>query len=547
MKLFHKIAFVSLVIGTAVPSGFGLISPSTTSHECHFLWLYRPFIHHSELVQRRRRTMVSLIRRPPPPRPQSIRQFFLQKGLQAKKSQEYGEQFIDETLNPEEEAVTDQLHETDRENDNQGDDDERIIIDVDTVSDAEALLACRAYLQHRNRLQGGWEQFEQRKTMRNFQSTQRSSYFWEDPSELVFLKDDNDDENDNENDDDENDYENGPWHSEPSSWEDQESGIVVFDNTNNDGSATNDLGKEFTTFPLQPSKTRILRSQAALRTWQDDEWKKKWHERRWGNKTKNNDDESKQRKAIASHQKQLEKRVRAIPPGLLGSPELAALSESEIAEAIRTYLVFQKKYSVSWSKTKAQQKAVLHPPPHAATNHQARLSRDNLLKQDESALQNARRLRGERAKLYYRARLQNKAAKEATTTKTTSRTTHNKINGKTTTNDRKTLQSETGVPQGVTGKDALRRIEAHLDQGAIPTTEDIELLLKPSMLGGRKELLLRILRDVFDLRGKCIPANLNNYPDQQDNLVFATQCAYATLGKFVLFKLRQKASNNIMS
>jgi hypothetical protein len=532
MGFFRKIALVSLVVGAAVPSGFGWVSPSTTGHEGHLIWCHRPFHHHHQVLQRRRRNMmVSLIRRPP--RPQLIRWKLLHKCLHAKKSQEYGEPFIDGTRDQEEEAVTDQPLDDDNVNDNQGDE---FMIDVDTVSDAEALLACRAYLQHRNRFQGGWEEFEQRKTMRNVPSTQRSSYFWEDPSELIFLKNKNDEEDDDDDNDD--NYENEPLYSEPASWEDQESEIVVFDNTNDCG--TNDLGKEFTTFPVQPSKTRILRSQAALRTWQDEEWKKKWHERRWGDKTKKNDETN--RNAIAAHQKQLEKRVRAIPPGLLGSPELAALTESEIAEAIRAYLVFQKKYAASWSKTKAQQKAALNPQPDAT--NQARLSRDKLLKQDESALETARRLRGERAKLYYKTRLQNKAAKEAAiTTTTTTASTTNLANGKTTTNEPK-LQSGMDVPQGLTGKDALRRIEAHLDQGKIPTTQDIDLLLKPSMLGGRKELLLRILRDVFDLRGKCIPVNLN-YPDEQDNLVFATQCTYATLGKFILIKLRQKASNNM--
>jgi len=97
-----------------------------------------------------------------------------------------------------------------RRHDNIGEEAEDISRDLTqwTVTDEETLLACRAYLQRKNRL--GWTQYERRKKLARRSlalaspSTERSTgsnfntsltdtnsgvgYFWEDPNELKYLK-----------------------------------------------------------------------------------------------------------------------------------------------------------------------------------------------------------------------------------------------------------------------------------------------------------------------------------------------------------------------
>jgi hypothetical protein len=57
----------------------------------------------------------------------------------------------------------------------------------------------------------------------------------------------------------------------------------------------------------------------------------------------------------------------------------------------------------------------------------------------------------------------------------------------------------------------LERIRKALDEGSYPAVDDIEMILKPKRLTGRKKLLQEILLKCFGLRGKCIPClNLNH-------------------------------------
>ena len=70
-----------------------------------------------------------------------------------------------------------------------------------------------------------------------------------------------------------------------------------------------------------------------------------------------------------------------------------------------------------------------------------------------------------------------------------------------------------------------------------PSVEDIELIMKPAKLVKRKELLLRILRECYSLRGRCVPTGRGA---SFEKLVFATQCTLPDLGNFVIHLLRTK-------
>jgi hypothetical protein len=363
-------------------------------------------------------------------------------------------------------------------------------VDVDSVSDVEALLACRSHLQRRNKM-GGWKQNERRKRMKEAASTQRNT-FWEDPSELIYLHDPNSSQLDAS--------------QEVASWEDHQTQRVVFENLDE----KNDYGA-FTSFPTEPSPTRIRRSQSAKKTFANPEWKAMWYQRRWG-------DDGAKKSTKTRYQKQLDYRIRALPPGLLGSPELASMTEEEIAEAIRTYVISKQKRVDSRAKTLVEQKAALNPPQNQKT-----LPRDSLWVEDTVALKQAQLIRGERSKRLYETRLKNRQAK---TTVTNAK--------KGTTRIPREIFSSSSDPSP---KEALLRIASDLDQGELPRIEDIDFILKPDKLGMRKDLLRRILNDQFDLRGKCVPVDLD---DPESDKVFVTKCGVQDLGNFVIHLLRSK-------
>lgn len=370
--------------------------------------------------------------------------------------------------------------------------DDESDLDVNSVSDAEALLACRTYLQRRKQM-GGWKQYERRKRMKEVASAQRNT-FWEDPSELVYLQDPESSQLDAS--------------QEVASWEDHQPERIVFENPDE-----KDYGL-FTSFPTEPSQTRIRRSQSAKKTFADPEWKAMWYERRWGDGTK--------KATKTPYQKQLEYRMRALPTGFLGSPELASMTEEDIAEAIRMYFTSKQKRVDTRAKTLVEQKAALDP-----LRNEKKLPRDALLMEDTSALKAAQLKRGERAKKLYETRLKNRRAEEVTKTE------------KETTDIPREIFSSSRDPSL---KEALLRIASDLDQGELPRIEDIELILRPDKLGTRKDLLRRILNDHFDLRGKCVPVDLD---DPESAKIFATKCRVLDLGSFVIHLLRSKENRTV--
>ena len=89
-----------------------------------------------------------------------------------------------------------------------------------------------------------------------------------------------------------------------------------------------------------------------------------------------------------------------------------------------------------------------------------------------------------------------------------------------------------------TPRDALIRIEAALDSGNVPVVEDCEMMMTITRLKKRKEVLRRILRDCFNLRGKCLPSDMKNPNDSE--LLFVTQRPIQEIGEFVIYKLKQR-------
>ena len=361
-------------------------------------------------------------------------------------------------------------------------------VEFGTVSDAEALLACYSFLQRRKKM-GNWTKYERRQLMK---ASSKPHFFWEEQDEEIEMRDDYVDIDDEE-DPDALDMEDSV---SLSSQDD--------DNNNNDDDNRSPGFGEFTTFPIGPTTARIRRSQAAKKTWQDPEFKKRWYESRWGGRNSKDNEE-----------KILESRVRALPADFWGSPELAAMTEEEIAIAIETYAKARETRSKSRIKTLRERK----PPTEIniiEEQEQKRLPRDTLFTLDQETLKEKQRQRSERAKKAYEKRLQNKQEKKLP------KRTHRRA----------------FIPTRATPQDAIFRIEDDLDRGVFPPVEDVRVIMKPGKLAKRRELLKRILLELFDLCGKCVPMDLENPEDSPKQ--FVTQCSIRNLGDFVIHLLEEQ-------
>lgn len=391
-------------------------------------------------------------------------------------------------------------------------------VDVDAVTDAEALLACRAYLQRKNRL-GSWKDYQRRKeflrqasAIGRTQAPESVGYFWENTEELVYL----DRHEDNEDEDDEQDK----------LLQEEEHGIIYESIEEQDGGDTIILGTtlsalergaEFTSLPTSPSQERINRSNAAKKTWSDPEWKAMWYEKRWG-RLRNTT-------PSASKQKRLDERIRNMPPKLFESQELASLTQDEIEEAIRTYVVSNRKRSrAHTTDAKIEKKRQAQQEEKRRRDGKGETAKIDLMFGSDEALKEAQRKRSERAAKAYQTRLANQNRNRPSLKRSTE--------SKPTTPPSTTT---TVLPDGHTPKDALVRVQAALESNELPTIADIKLILEPAKLGRRKDLLRRILNEHFDLRGKCIPLDPG---EDSSEMLFVTQCSIDQLGSFVIEKMQ---------
>jgi hypothetical protein len=433
-------------------------------------------------------------------------------------------------------ALSMAIEKSDLELDDDSTIDDEEEVDIDSVSDAEALLAVRAYLQRKNRL-GEWTQYKQRKQRREQAArdlkesswgSDSTGFFWEDPSELKYFNrkpvDVNmtlvvnvedefnfDAEDDEEEKDD--DFEEDLWETLSPRRIDHRIEYYDTEIEREEEDLRLQGSEDYSVFDTGPSPSRIRRSQAAKLMWSDPEFKAKWYEKRWGVPSKFTAKE-KQQKC------QLKKRLSNFQPdSLLANEELAKLTEEEIADAIRTYVVSKRRRSESTKQTLQKRKEALLVP-----NPDTPLPRDLLLRQDPDTMRELQRRRSEKSKMAYATRLEKK--EKGSKTRTVSA-------------DLRSLAvRKASVSTAATPRDALLRMQIDLEEGKIPHITDVELVLQPLKLGKRKDMLRRILSDHFDLRGKCVPVD----PDLREtsDLMFATQCSIDQLGEFVIHKLRER-------
>lgn len=378
-------------------------------------------------------------------------------------------------------------------------------VDLDSISDEEALLACRAYLQRKNRL-GSWTESKRRKRQAAQASARGNSFshssvgfFWEDPDELVYLKG-NPRLNDTLNDVEElqmDDLNESDMEQEFEQQQDEE---------------MNMFGDEFTSFPLFKPDESKRRSDAAKQKWKDPQWKAMWYEKRWGARQGQISKE-------LEKQKKFDNRIQSVPPHILTSPELASMSSDEISEAIHTYVLANKKRSESLRKRAKKRQRERNQDTVVQEVGEKKEPRDTLFALSEKNMREAQRKRSERAAKIYQTRLENESQRSSS---------------------RMPIKRPTQIPGEETPHAAVIRIRAALDANRLPSVKDVELVIPPLKLGHRKKLLRRILSEHYGLRGKCVPEDLSK---EDSPLTFATQCPVEKLGKFVVYKMKQRETN----
>ena len=376
-------------------------------------------------------------------------------------------------------------------------------VDVDSVSEAEALLACRAYLQRRNRL-GEWTAGERRKQLRK-EARKQGNIFGEERHWYNNETDDFDtimdfDSSDETTDDD------GEEAEDDDDDDDDDKNNKLDDYFERDGSIW-DTG---------PSPSRIRRSEAAKRKWDRPEYRAAWYKQRW---------EGRVNKKRSNKDKMLEEKIRALSPeAFLAKEEVVSMTEEEIAEAIRIYVISKRKRTATkkrqLAERRAKQSMFSDSDDDEEEEEEEEVSNDTSSEPDtETILQQRREARSENAKRIYQIRLENAKIRQQPKERATP---VKKLP--------KTLAARS------TPQDAIVRVIAQLDAQLRPDIADVELMLQTGRLANRKQVLCRILRDCFDLRGKCIPIDLTNNASE---CRFATTAPVEEVGAFVLLKLRQ--------
>jgi hypothetical protein len=417
--------------------------------------------------------------------------------------------------------------------------------EIDNVSDAEALLACQAYLVRKKRL--NWTAAEERQRRREevmvdaYEDRQlglkATGFFWEDLSQLRYLYRNESDMFETTAGSSRNKETTTPvsnitvfddWvlvddAGTVLSVDDEETSITSPDTVRrlrlrvDDEEEDEEIFDDFTAIDGTPSPSHIRRSNAAKLRWSDPIWKAQWYARRWGDRSGNN-----KKKRKSAYSRRLEGRIRSIDPdSLLASPEMVALTEDEIAEAIRVYVKSNRKRVLSRTRTLEKRKSDIEWDPSSINKGSGEvLDRESLLRRDPAALEEAQRRRSESAKQAYQKRLENKATKEESIK----------------------LVPSSHSEAAATPTEALLRIQSDLDASRMPAIADVELMLEPSKLSSRKDVLRRILSTCFDLRGKCIPADFmesGKINVSSKRMVFVTHCAIDLIGAFVLVKLKE--------
>jgi hypothetical protein len=371
------------------------------------------------------------------------------------------------------------------------------------LDEAQIFLACRAYLSKRNKLR-----WEGKKVRREAAPLFNEGYFWNDPNELIYLRENPD-----------------PFNLPGNETINQE----AFDSIYKTGYAPLENSRveystnPFSTTPLYPSDEHVRRSESRKAFWGNQTWKEAWYEKRWNGRKVTREERAR---------KNTKRRLNNMPAGIFNSPEFASLDEEEVVAATLSYIQAREKMSEAKKQLKQSRLAqreefrewrrilrkeaeeIARVLKTTNTTRQDIIPRTNLLSFEPSpdVMTGLKAKRSLKAKRAYQNRMKKKAP-------TSTETMKEKIYL-----GNQHSRDESG------SIDAILRINDALDSEQLPSIDDVVIILKPCRLGRRRSLLLRILDECFALNGKCVPRQIND----QVSLHFATSCSINELGIFVL-------------
>lgn len=470
---------------------------------------------------------------------------------------------------------------------NNDDDEDKDVQDIlDHVSDAEALMACRAYLVKRRRWSGdaagGWSEYMRRQAAQQQTVEEESTgFFWEDLSQLQYwnplanplrfqqqhegsntttnittesifptnkakfltIGDDNEDENDDvlpiARHSTDTDASSAVVGEEPvislEAW--HEAYLDGLDDSNTDMSFSASIED------TEPSQEHLRRSAARRKLFSDAVWKAHWYERRWGQK---------QPRRVEAEER-LHHRLSALWKSASHAQVLApvaSMTQDEMTQAIVEYVMANRKRSASqfaWRKEQSDiRKERRRHGSTLTTQSNEKLPRDTLLQVNKTALLEQQNARSERARKAYETRRERQGL--AAPLRNDKKVYKEKRPRGRPPKKEKIPESSTGSASSscsLQPRDALQRIEMALDAGALPEEEWVDIATKPGKLPRRKQVLVRLLRERFGLRGKQrLPIDLhNNRLEEVDPI---TQRRVSELGQSCALLLRQKFGKSNM-
>jgi len=433
--------------------------------------------------------------------------------------------------------------------------------ETDLLADEQVLLAVRSYLVRRHRLP--WREKLKRRqdefyctksylettprdisSISYYDSDEAIGYFWHDPTQLKHLTQPNHNDFTDTDCDMETEFSMNDGEQLLSSQEEynDESPTLNADNT----FADDDIGGSlFTNFASCPDETRVRRSNVAKTTWSDPEFRRKWWAKRWGDRVK-----------LKSKEKtRMEAKLRKIPPDILQSYEfksaLLDLDDNELTSIVQSYVSSNRKRAASRRKTDA-----------SAPETECGSTVDHLLKVDweqfafkisEEGQRETQLKRSEKARLAYLTRLANKNSRVGNSEQQKRSTNESPPRNSELENEavmpydpdrlftqtfgrRSWLYARSSKPSERTYEQAMSNLRDAINasNNTDVSAADVQLLLEPERLAGRKELLVRILKKKFGLFGKCVQIDANGKKE------FATHSTIQRLGNFILDLIRNE-------
>ena len=203
-----------------------------------------------------------------------------------------------------------------------------VAVDITSINEAQLLLACRSWLLRKHKLE--WKE-KKRRVEAAASPLNNEGYFWPDPNDLLYLREDPDPYNLNYNETYSEYYgfkRNGVRFL--TSRDTTYSGKNYFETAPTVEERASISDNPFSTNPVYPSDEHTRRSNAKLRLWNNSTWKQEWYNRRWRGK-------------VATYpqniQKKQNKLLRGISNEVIESPLFDSMSEVEVTDAILTYLI----------------------------------------------------------------------------------------------------------------------------------------------------------------------------------------------------------------